>query len=144
MKKIIFVAIMLGVLLLSKSLILLAQESAGVGGGSKVSENTLILTPCNYLYKNIVTEGVFLDASTAILDDWFALHDKGTRFNSRDYVNFRTNLIFQYFMRQDKAGIVATLKAGDRVIITGWVTSCDDKRPWIKVDSIVKVKAPSE
>ena len=142
MKKIIFVAIMLGVLLLSKSLILLAQESAGVGGGSKVSENTLILTPCNYLYKNIVTEGVFLDASTAILDDWYKFHDKGTRFNSRDYVNFRTNLIFQYFMRQDKAGSIATLKAGDKVIISGWVTSCDDKRPWIKVDSIVK--APSE
>jgi hypothetical protein len=93
-----------------------------------------------YLKKNIVTEGVFIDASSAILDDWF--HDKVTRFSSKDYLNFRTNLIFQYFMKQEKAEILPKLKTGDKIIISGWVTSCEDKRPWIEVDSVVKV--PSE
>ena len=141
MKKVIFVAIIFGVLSLSKPLSLLAQEATkGDGGGTKVSEQSLNLMPCNYLQKDIVTEGVFIDASTAILDDWY--HDKDTRFSSRDYLNFRTNEIFQYFMRQDKAEIIPTLKAGDKIIISGWVTSCSDKRPWIEVDSVVKV--PSE
>ena len=65
MKKIIFVAIIFGVLLLSKPLALLAQESTGGGGEIKVSEESLNLMPCIYLKKNIVTEGVFIDASTA-------------------------------------------------------------------------------
>ena len=101
MKKIIFVAVIFGVLSLSRPLSLLAQESTGGGGETKVSEKSLNIMPCNYLEKNIVTEGVFLDASTAILDDWY--HDKDTRFSSRDYLNFRTNEIFQYFMKQEKA-----------------------------------------
>jgi hypothetical protein len=140
MKKIIFMAIIFGVLMLSKPLALLAQESTGGGGEAKVSEKSLNMMPCNYLQQNIVTEGVLLDASTSILDDWF--HDKKTRFSSKDYVNFRTNDIFQYFIKQEKAEIISTLKSGDKIIISGCVTSCEDKRPWIEVDSVVK--APSE
>lgn len=140
MKKIIFVAIIFAVLLLSKPLAILAQESTGGGGETKVSEKSLTIMPCNYLKKNIVTEGVFIDASSSILDDWF--HDQETRFSSKDYLNFRTNLIFQYFIKQEKAEIIPTLKAGDKIIISGCVTSCEDKRPWIEVDSVVKV--PSE
>jgi hypothetical protein len=140
MKKIIFVAVVFGVLSLSKPLALLAQESTGGGGETKVSEKSLNIMPCIYLEKNIVTEGIFLDASTSILDDWF--HGKDTRFTSKDYLNFRTNVIFQYFMKQEKAEIIPKLKTGDKIIISGWVTSCEDKRPWIEVDSVVKV--PSE
>ena len=140
MKKIIFVAIIFGVLLLSKPLALLAQESTGGGGEVTVSEKSLTIMPCMYLKKNIVTEGVFLDASSSILDDWF--HDKETRFSSKDYLNFRTNLIFQYFIKQEKAEIIPTLKTGDKIIISGYVTSCTDKRPWVEVDSVVKI--PSE
>ncbi|HPD60209.1 MAG TPA: hypothetical protein PKV48_00400 [Thermodesulfobacteriota bacterium] len=140
MKKIILAAIILGILLLSKPLALLAQEPADGGGEVKVNEKSLTLMPCIYLKKNIVTEGVYLDASSGILDDWF--HDKDTRFSSRDYLNFRTNLIFQYFIKQEKAEIIPALKAGDKIIISGFVTSCADKRPWIEVDSVVKV--PSE
>ena len=140
MKKTIFVAVIFGVLLLSKPIALLAQESTGGGGETKVSEKSLIIMPCNYLKKNIVTEGVFIDASSAILDDWF--HDQETRFSSKDYLNFRTNLIFQYFMKQEKAEIISTLKAGDKIVISGFVKSCSDKRPWIEVESVVKV--PSE
>jgi hypothetical protein len=139
MKKIIFVAIIFGVLLLSKPLALLAQESTGEEKGP-VSEKCLNTRPCIYLNKDIVTEGIYLDTSTSILDDWF--HDKCTRFSSRDYVNFRTNDIFQYFMRNDKAAMLCPLKAGDKIIISGWVISCEDKRPWIEVDSVVK--APRE
>ncbi len=76
--------------------------------------------PCNYLKKNIVTEGVYLDTSTSILDDWY--HGRDTRFSSKDYVNFRTNVIFQYFMKQDKAEIICSLKTGDKIIISGWVS----------------------
>ena len=66
MKKIIFVAVIFGVLSLSKPLALLAQESTTGGGGeTKVSEESLTIMPCNYLKKNIVTEGVFIDASTS-------------------------------------------------------------------------------
>jgi hypothetical protein len=93
--------------------------------------------PCPYVKKNIVTEGVFLDASTVILDDWF--HDEDTRFSSKDYINFRTNVIFQYFIKQEKAEFISRLKTGDKIIISGCVKSCDDKRPWVEVDSVVKV-----
>ena len=137
MKKIIFVAIIFGVLVLSKPVALLAQESTGDGGEAKVSEESLILMPCPYVKKNIVTEGVFLDASTVILDDWF--HDEDTRFSSKDYINFRTNVIFQYFIKQEKAEFISKLKTGDKIIISGCVKSCDDKRPWVEVDSVVKV-----
>jgi len=137
MKKIIFVAIIFGVLVLSKPVALLAQESTGDGGETKVSETSLTLMPCFYLQKNIVTEGVYLDASTVILDDWF--HDTDTRFSSKDYINFRTNLIFQYFIKQEKAELISTLKTGDKIIISGCVRSCEDKRPWVEVDSVVKV-----
>jgi hypothetical protein len=140
MKKIIFVAVIFGVLSLSKPLALLAQESTGGGGETKVSEKSLTIMPCIYLKKNIVTEGVFIDASSAILDDWF--HDKDTRFSSKDYLNFRTNEIFQYFIKQEKAEIIPTLKAGDKIIISGFVKSCEDKRPWIEVESVAKI--PSE
>ena len=137
MKKIIFVAIIFGVLVLSKPVALLAQESTGDGGEAKVSEETLTLMPCPYVKKNIVTEGVFLDASTVILDDWF--HDEDTRFSLKDYINFRTNVIFQYFIKQEKAEFISRLKTGDKIIISGCVKSCDDKRPWVEVDSVVKV-----
>jgi hypothetical protein len=137
MKKTIFVAIIFGIFLLSKPLFLSAQEAAGEGETVKITEERLNMAPCNYLKKHIVAEGVFLDASTSILDDWF--HNRKTRFSSKDYVNFRTNLIFQYFMQQDKAGIISQLETGDKIIISGWVTSCDDKRPWIEVDSVVKI-----
>jgi CRISPR/Cas system-associated protein Csx1 len=134
------VAIIFGVLLLFKPLALLAQESKGGGGEIKVSEESLNLMPCLYLKKKIVTEGVFLDASPAILDDRY--HDKNTKFSSKAYLNFRTNYIFQYFMDEEKAEIIPTLKAGNRIIISGHVTSCEDKRPWVEVDSVVK--APSK
>jgi len=140
MKKIIFVAVIFGVILLSKPLALLAQESTGGGGGTTISEKCLNTRPCHYVKNNIVTEGIYLDTSTTILDDWH--HGCDTRFSSKDYVNFRTNEIFQYFMEQSKAGILCPLKAGDKIIISGWVESCEDKRPWILVDSVVK--APSE
>ena len=133
MKKIIFVAIILGVLLLSKPLALLSQEAM-------VTEKCLVQGPCCYLGKYIITEGIFLDTSTSLLDDWH--HNKCTRFNSRDYINFRTNDIFQYFMEQCKADIICSLTSGDKIIIYGWVMSCEDKRPWIEVDSVVK--APRE
>src|SRR4030042_2880769 len=139
MKKIIFVAIIFGVFLLSKPLALLAQESTGEDEGP-VSEKCLNISPCNYVKKNIVTEGIYLETSTSVLDDWFDGCD--TRFSSKDYVNFRTNEIFHYFMRQDNAAIICSLKAGDKIIISGWVESCEDKRPWIGVNSVVKV--PSE
>jgi hypothetical protein len=45
-------------------------------------------------------------------------------------------------MEQDKAEILCPLKSGDKIIISGWVESCEDKRPWIVVNSVVK--APSE
>jgi len=139
MKKIIFVAIIFGVLLLSKPLALFAQESTG-GEEGLVSEKCLNIRPCHYVDKNIVTEGIYIDTSTSILDDWY--HGCDTRFSSKDYVNFRTNEIFQYFMEKEKAGILCPLKAGDKIIISGRVESCEDKRPWILVGSVVK--APRE
>jgi hypothetical protein len=138
MKKIIFVAIIFGVLLLSKPLALLAQESTG-GEEGPVSEKCLNTKPCCYLGKYIVTEGIYLDTSTSILDDWH--HSKCTRFSSKDYVNFRTNEIFQYFLEQCKAEMICPIKTGDKVTISGWVMSCEDKRPWIEVDSVVKVSS---
>ena len=42
-------------------------------------------------------------------------------------------------MKQEKAEIIPTLKAGDKIIISGFVTSCEDKRPWIEVESVAKV-----
>ncbi|WAC08987.1 MAG: hypothetical protein OS130_07355 [Thermodesulfobacteriota bacterium] len=141
MKKIIFVAIIFGAFLLSKPLAILAQESTNSGGEAiSVSEKCLKEGPCCYLGKYIVTEGVYLDTSTAILDDWY--HGCDTRFSSRDFLNFRTNEIFQYFMEQCKAELICPLKAGDKITISGWVESCEDKRPWILVNSVVK--APSE
>ena len=139
MKKIIFVAIIFGVLLLSKPLALLAQGCTGEEEGP-VSEKCLNTRPCLYLGKHIVTEGVYIDTSTSILDDWH--HDKCTRFSSKEYVNFRTNDIFQYFMKNDIAGTLCPLKAGDKIIISGCVRTCEDKRPWVEVDSVVK--APRE
>ena len=138
MKKIIFVAIIFGVLLLSKPLALLAQDCTCEGG--KVSEKCLKMSPCCYLGKPIVTEGIFLDTSTTILDDLY--HSKCTRFSNKCYVNFRTNEIFQYFMKEPEAATICSIKTGDKIIISGFVRSCEDKRPWIEVDSVVKV--PSE
>jgi len=141
MKKIIFVAIIFGAFLLSKPLAILAQESTDSRGEAiSVSEKCLNMQPCNYVKKNIVTEGVYLDTSTSILDDWY--HGCDTRFSSKDFVNFRTNEIFQYFIGQDDTAIICSLKTGDKIIISGQVESCEDKRPWILVNSVVK--APTE
>lgn len=141
MKKIIFMAIIFGALLFCKPIAMVAQESTG-GEEIKVSEKTLGMMPCLYVQKNIITEGVFFDVSHGLLDDRY--HDKNTRFDSNEYINFRTlgDNTFQYFIKQTKAGIIPTLKTGDKIIIFGYVTSCADKRPWVEVDSIEKV--PSE
>ena len=141
MKKIIFLAIIFGALLLSSPLFLLAQETTG-GEGVQVSEKTLTMLPCLYLKKHIVTEGVFLDVSSTLLNDWF--HDKNTRFDPKEYLNFRTmgNEMFHYFIKQEKAAIIPTLKTGDKITISGYVRSCADKTPWVEVDSVEKI--PSE
>jgi len=103
-----------------------------------VSEKNLSMMPCKYLHKRIVTEGAFLDVSTSLLDTRF--YDKGTEFDARSYINFRTvdEQMFTYFIHQSKADILSALKTGDRIVITGTITSCADKRPWIKVDSVIR------
>ena len=50
--------------------------------------------------------------------------------------------MYHYFIKQSQADIIPTLKTGDKIIISGFVTSCADIHAWIEVDSIRKV--PSE
>ena len=141
MKKEFVVAVIFGVFLFSEPLVLLAQESSG-SGGITVTENHLAMMPCQYEKQEIVTEAVFMDVSTTLLDDIY--HDVYTRFNSREYLNFRTmgNGMYHYFIKQSQADIIPTLKTGDKIIISGFVTSCADRHAWVEVDSIRKV--PSE
>ena len=137
MKKECIVAVILGVFLFSQPLALLAQES----GGITVSEKHLAMMPCKYEKQNIVTEAVFMDVSNTLLDDIY--HDADTRFSSREYLNFRTmgNGMYHYFIKQNNADILPTLKTGDRIIISGFVTSCADRHAWVEVDSIRKVSS---
>ena len=103
-----------------------------------VTEAHLADMPCKYVDKRIVTDAKYMDISTALLNDTH--YDKGARFESKGYINFRTveEQILTYFMRQSKADILATLHEGDRIVITGVVTSCADSRPWIEVDSVIR------
>lgn len=103
-----------------------------------VTENHLASMPCKYVNKRIVTDAKYMDISTALLDDTH--YDRGARFESKKYLNFRTveEQILTYFIHQNKADILATLQEGDRIVITGVVTSCADKRPWIEVDSVIR------
>jgi hypothetical protein len=110
------------------------------GGGATVSEKNLVMMPCRYLGQAITTEGAFMDVSTTVLDDIY--HDVDTRFDSKVYLNFRTieNNMSHYFIKQESADIIATLKTGDRILISGKVKSCADKHPWVEVDSVAKVE----
>jgi|GEM_PF-1380130 len=140
-KQIILGALIWGILFFPLSGYLYAPESIE-GEEIKVDEKTLSMMPCLYLKKRIVTEGIFLDVSNSLLDDWH--HDKDTQFSSQEYINFRTlgDNTFQYFMKQkDAVGIIPHLKTGDKIIISGYVKSCADKRPWVEVSSVVKVPA---
>lgn len=133
-------AIIFVIFLFSEPILLSAQEASGVDQIT-VNEKTLAMMPCLYVKKNIVTEAVFMDVSSTLLDDRF--HDVNTRFDSQEYLNFRTigNGMSYYFIKQKKADIIPTLKAGDKIVISGKVKSCADKHPWIEVNSLVK--APS-
>ena len=140
MKKSCIIVIIFGIVLFLRPVFLSAQELSG-GEGIKVDEKNLSIMPCRYLKKRIVTEAVFMDVSTTLLDDIF--HNVDTRFNSREYLNFRTigNGMYHYFIKQSKADILPTLKEGDRIIISGIVTSCADKHAWIEVDSVRKISS---
>lgn len=133
----VFLIILFGILGFSHALILLAQEPSGEGV-VKVSEKHLAMMPCKFVGKKILTEAKFMDVSTTLLDDIY--HDLDTRFDSKEYVNFRTigNGMHHYFIKQSKADIIPTLKVGDRIVISGEVTSCADKNAWIEVDSVAK------
>jgi hypothetical protein len=135
MKKERIIAVILGVFLFSQPLALLAQDS----GTITVSEKHLAMMPCKYEKQNIVTEAVFMDVSNTLLDDIY--HDADTRFSSREYLNFRTmgNGMYHYFIKQSDADIIPTLKTGDKVVISGFVTSCVDRHAWVEVDSLRKV-----
>jgi hypothetical protein len=138
MKKIKIMATIFGILLFLAPPLLPTQESYG-GEETKVSEKNLSMMPCKYLKKTVITEAVFMDVSVTLLDDVY--HDVDTRFDSREYINFRTigNGMYHYFIKQSKADIIPTLKAGDRIIISGKVKSCEDRHAWMEVDSVVKV-----
>ena len=107
-----------------------------------IDEKNLIIMPCKYVNKRIVTEALFLDTSTNLLDDMF--NDMKTRFDSRYYLNFRTvdNAVMRYFIHLKNADIIPTLNQGDKIIITGEVTSCADNMAWVEVDSVIR--APSD
>lgn len=125
------------VFILSSVACLVAQEA---GGGATVSEKNLVMMPCRYLGQSITTEAAFMDVSTTLLDDIF--HDADTRFDSKTYLNFRTveNGMSHYFIKQENADILSTLRTGDRIVISGTVKSCADKHPWIEVDSVAKAQ----
>ena len=135
------VRLLMGILCILAPLSLWAQEEAA-STGARISEKNLAMMPCKYVGKSIATEALFMDVSTTLLDD--VHHDAKTRFDSKKYINFRTigHGMYHYFMRQTKADIIATLKEGDKIVISGKVTSCADKHAWIDVDSVVK--APTE
>jgi len=135
MKKTLILAVIFGGLLFSEPLVLLAQDSSGI----TVTEKHLAMMPCQYEKQEIVTEAIFMDVSTTLLDDIY--HNADTRFNSREYLNFRTmgNGMYHYFIKQSNADILPTLKTGDKIIISGFVTSCADRHAWVDVDSIRKV-----
>lgn len=122
-------------LLLSSAACLVAQEA----GGATVSEKNLVMMPCRYVGQSITTEGAFMDLSSTLLDDIY--HDADTRFDSKTYLNFRTveNGMSHYFIKQESADILGTLRTGDRILISGKVKSCADKHPWVEVDSVTKV-----
>ena len=103
-----------------------------------IHEKNLSIMPCKYINKRIVTEARFMDTSTNLLDDMF--NDMRTRFDQRTYLNFRTidQPIMRYFMPIKKADIIPTLNQGDRIVITGVVTSCADDRAWVDVDSVIR------
>ncbi len=107
-----------------------------------IDEKNLVVMPCKYVSKRIVTEAVFLDTSDNLLDDMF--NSTQTRFSSKEYINFRTieHQIMRYFIHFKDADIIPTLNEGDKIIITGVVTSCADEMAWIKVDSVIR--APVE
>ena len=107
-----------------------------------IDEKNLVIMPCKYVNKRIVTEALFLDTSSNLLDDMF--NNMKTRFDSRYYLNFRTidNAVMRYFIHLKKADIIPTLNEGDKIIITGVVSSCADGMAWIDVDSVIR--APSE
>jgi len=136
--KIILVTLFFVIIGQTEPVFLLAQDLAG-GEAITVNEKSLSMMPCRYLNKKIITEAVFMDVSNTLLDDVY--HDVDTRFDSREYLNFRTigNGMYHYFIKQSKADIIPTLKPGDRIIISGKVTSCADRHAWIEVDSVTKV-----
>jgi hypothetical protein len=136
--KIIMVMLFFVTLWQTEPVFLLAQDFSE-GEAITVNERNLSMMPCRYLNKKITTEAVFMDVSTTLLDDIY--HDVDTRFDSREYLNFRTigNGMYHYFIKQSKADIIPTLKPGDRIIISGKVTSCADRHAWIEVDSVTKV-----
>ena len=103
-----------------------------------IDEKNLVIMPCKYVNKRIVTEALFLDTSDNLLDDMF--NDMKTRFDSRYYLNFRTidNAVMRYFMHLKNADIIPTLNQGDKIIITGVVTSCADGMAWVEVDSVIR------
>ena len=107
-----------------------------------IDEKNLVVMPCKYVGKRIVTEALFLDTSDNLLDDMF--NDMKTRFDSRYYLNFRTidNAVMRYFIHLRSADIIPTLEEGDKIIITGVVTSCADRKAWVEADSVIR--APSE
>ena len=136
--KLFLLMFVIGTLCFSGHMILLAQEGYE-GTGATVSEKNLAMMPCKYVKKSVVTEAEFMDVSTTLLDDIY--HDADTRFSSEEYINFRTvgNGMHHYFMKQSQADIIPTLKVGDKIRISGKVTSCADQHAWIDVDSVVKV-----
>ena len=103
-----------------------------------IAEKNLVIMPCKYVNKRIVTEARFLDTSNNLLDDMF--NNMKTRFDSRYYLNFRTidNAVMRYFIHLKKADIIPTLKEGEKIIITGVVNSCADGMAWIEVDSVIR------
>jgi len=135
MKKAFVVGVIFGVFLFSEPLVLLAEEFSGI----TVTEKQLAMMPCKYERQEIVTEAIFMDVSTTLLDDIY--HNSDTRFNSREYLNFRTmgSGMHHYFIKQANADILPTLKTGDRIIISGFVTSCLDRHAWVDVDSVRKI-----
>jgi hypothetical protein len=103
-----------------------------------IDEKNLVIMPCKYVGKRIVTEALYLDTSENLLNDMF--NDMKTRFDSRYYLNFRTidNAVMRYFIHLKKADIIPTLDEGDKIIITGVVTSCADGKAWVDVDSVIR------
>ena len=118
--------------------VFLSLSAAAEEEAVMVTEKNLAMMPCKYVEKRIVTEANFMDVSTALLDDYH--HDKHTQFDSRSYVNFRTieEQLLRYFIHSSKADILPSLAEGDRIVITGVVTSCADQRPWVEVDSVIR------